>query len=948
MLADGRQARRLGLDALSGMGAERYRAPVRGRERELRRIEQGFETASSGDRAVTLLSGDAGIGKTRLLQQALQIADDRGWSTMVVAPDIDSALSPLGALIGAATRTDPPLLMDDQLGPVLQGAAPKYWLTRTIADGLERAAARSGVLVVVDDLQWLDAGSLGAVTSLIHDLEGVPILWLLATRTGVYSAAHQRFLSRIGEFGSIAELHPLDLDGVDAMTRDVLGSRPGPRVEHALTRAAGYPLLVLELLRGLQEEGLLHSTRGVVDLEDDTLPARFGTSARDRLRHVSRDALRIAQIGSLYGREFPLSGVLDILGQPAAAAAPALQELLDLGFLVDTGTSLAFRHDTVQVAATESLSPTLRRVLARDVIHQRLRAGEGVAAFAATIASVAEAGDDESIELLFLAADQLASTDVHGAAGLVVTGAQLSAGSTVHADRVAALLPLVLAGGRIEEAMEISRSLKPLLGADARARVSLALARQLTESDFEGAIRETSTGLAVPGLSDGMRVELLSVRALNFANTADEDGLRRSLDLARSVADDDRDTLALATIDATESVLRFYQGRFDEAEDLQRRALERVALTGSPTGLWLPEGLWLAFVRNSTGHCDEALEMTDDGLAQARAAKNVIAEAYWMMVRSRVLHDLGRLDDARTQAETVLELGEQLGLGDFMNATAGVVLHRVSLRTGDIELRDRVRPLIQGLAGGVGLTRTGTWSLAVEDLERRRPREAYEHSRLAIATLRDATPSMTTPADFADDVVLAYICQLAGDLESVDVVVEVAQLRAEQNPDNVFVAAIAGAARGIRDRSAATLLTAAELLRDGCRPLVTATLFEAVGIFADDTELATSALTDALHLFDQCGATRDVTRVLQTLRGKGVHLRPRGTGDSTGLSHRERQVATFIGSGLTTQQIADELLVSPHTVVTYIRHIYAKWGVNTRREVAERLAELGRTDSSLT
>jgi DNA-binding CsgD family transcriptional regulator len=124
------------------------------------------------------------------------------------------------------------------------------------------------------------------------------------------------------------------------------------------------------------------------------------------------------------------------------------------------------------------------------------------------------------------------------------------------------------------------------------------------------------------------------------------------------------------------------------------------------------------------------------------------------------------------------------------------------------------------------------------------------------------------------------------------------------------------------------------------RPLVTATLFEAVAIYADDNEMATAALTEARRLHEQCGATRDLTRVLHMLRSRGVNPRSAAMNDPSGLSQRERQVASLISSGLTTQQIAAELLVSPHTVVTYIRHIYAKWGVNTRREVAERFAQL--------
>ncbi|WP_164842397.1 helix-turn-helix transcriptional regulator [Actinoplanes solisilvae] len=906
---------------------DRYHVPLRGRADETREIDQGF----TGERAVTVFAGEPGIGKTRLLQYGLQAAEGRGWATMVVTPDADSALTPLGALVDAASR----LLTPDDLQTVMRGAAPQYWLTRLLADRLEVAAGRTGILVVVDDLQWLDAGSLSAVTALIHDLQGVPVSWLLATRTGVYSPAHQRFLSRISP---VVELPPLDQAAVDAIALDALGGMPGPGVENAIKRAAGSPLLVLELLRGLEEEGLLRPARGLIDIVDDTLPARFGMSARDRLRQVSQDALRICQVGSLYGRDFPLGGVLDIIGRTATEAAPAIQELLDHGFLVDTGTSLAFRHDTVHTAATHSLTPTLRRAMAREVLRRRLHAGEGVATLAATIASVAEAGDDDSLELLFLAANQLASTDMRGAADLAVLGARLTAGHPKHADRVAALLPLVLAGGQVEEAMEISRTLRPLLSADARARAGLAVARQLTESDFDAAITETGAALAIPGISDETRVQLLAVRALNFANKADPAGLLSSLEAARAVADEDRDGLALATIDATSSVLAFNQGHFDAADRLQRQALERVARAGTVAGLWLPEGLWTAFMRTVTGQCSEALRLTDEGVTAARAAHNVIAEAYWMMVRARTLYDLGRLDDARTQSETVLDLGAQLGLGDFANATAGVVLHRIALRTGDISLRDTVRPLIQQLASGVGLTRTGRWSLALEALERGRPSDAHAQAASALASLREPVPSMTTPSDFADDITLAYICRLVDDRASLSLVASVAGERASLNPGNALVSAVATATRGIRDGSAALLLTAAEEVRPVGRPLVTARLLEAAGMLADDDVLA---LSEALRLFEEHGATRDANRVLHTLRGRGVHKRPKPPEDDpSGLSQRELQVAQRISAGLTTQQIADELLVSPHTVVTYVRHIYAKWGVNSRRGVAEHFARL--------
>lgn len=926
----------LGHHALSGSGSDRYRLPLRGRAAEEHSIERGILSVLAGERALTMLSGEPGIGKTRLLQHAVELARVRGLPTLIVAPDIDSFTTPLGALMDAVTRTDPPLVPHQRLASVLWADAAQYWVTRMVADALEVAAGTVGYVVVVDDLQWLDAGSLGALDALIRDLQGLPVYWLLATRSGVYSCAHQRFMSKIAALAESVEIHPLDGDAVEAMTHDALGAAPGPGVQTAVRRAGGLPLIVLEMLRGLEEEGMLRRTRGTIDLEIDSIPTRFGESTRDRLRQVSHDALRITQLGSLYGREFPLAGVLDILGISATAAGPAVQELLDLGFITDTGITFAFRHDTVQSAAADTLSPTLRRAMAREVLARRLAAGDAVSGLAGTIASVAEGGEDDSIELLFQAADQLSGTDMQGAADLVVYGASLAAGRPVHAERVASLLPIVLAGGRTGEAVEIGRTWSPLLGPGSRARVALAMARQLTESDFAGALAETADALLIPGVPDETKVQLLAVRALNFANTADSTGLQDALATARAIADDERDGHALATLDATESVLLFYQGRFDAAQRLQRQATERIASTGVAAGLWLPEGLWMAFMRNSLGHCAEALELVDVGLSEAIEAKNIVAETYWRMVHTRVLYDAGRLDEARTQAEAVLDMASELGLGDFTNATAGIVLHRIALHTGDVGLGNTVRPLVQKLADGVGLTRTGRFSLALEAVDDGRIGDAREYVSAAVSSLDEPIPSMTTPADFGDDLTLAIICRASDDTQALDAVVDTARDRTNRNPGNDLVRAIATATQGIRANSSTQLLRAVEQMHRVERPLVVARMLEASGEIDPNTASATRSLERALRIYGDAGAARDASRILQMLRERGVRRRLQPSKDSaTGLSLREQQVADHIAAGLTTKGIADALMVSPHTVVTHIRHIYAKWGLNTRREVAE-------------
>ncbi|WP_045299440.1 AAA family ATPase [Microbacterium trichothecenolyticum] len=937
VLVEGEQARRMGLDALAGTVAGRFRTPLRGRAPEIETVARAFTSVEAGQTELTALVGDPGIGKTRLVQHALRMAEERGWSTLVVAPGPDSATAPLGALLEAAQSTTARLVTDKEVSGLLHGPAPQYWLTRLLADRLESLAAEDRLLVIVDDLQWLDAGSLGVITALLRDLQGIPVYWMFASRTGNYGPSHARFMAVVASVGTVIDILPIDAQAVSAVARDRLGAAPGPSLAHAMERAGGYPLILLELLQGMEEEGLLRVNRGVIDLERDVVPARFGTSARERLSRVSKDALQVAQVGSLYGREFPVAGVFGVLGRTAAEGAPAVQELIDLGFIIDTGTSLCFRHDTVHSAAQDSLPPSLRRVMAREVLSRRLQAGERPAALARTIASVADSEDEDSIELLVVAAIQLAETDAQGASELAVLASRLAGGQPWHTERVAALVPILLTGAPVHEAMEISRALMPALSAESRARVGLAVARRLTEYDFDAAIAEATEALSIPGVSDATRVQLLAVRALNHANIADSTGLRTQLDLARAAADDERDGIALATLDASESVLFFYQGQFEAAERLQRRAEQRIADSGASPNLWLPEGLWLAFMRNTLGDGEGSLRLVEAGLAEARSGRHVTAEAYWLMVRVRALYDLGRLEDARVLAEAVLDLAAQLGLGDFANATAGIVLHRVGMHTGDIHLREQTRPLVDELAGGTTLTRTGRWSLALESLDGGRPEDAHAFSNLAWSSIEEPIPSMTTPSDFGDHITLAIICRAVDDEPSLARIADVTAMRAARHPANHLVQAVSAATRGIRDGSSADLYEAVEHLRQVERPLVLARVLESVGQLDVGQE---GPLREALAIYDDLGAARDADRVRHTLRQRGVRTRLVASDQNdtrSGLTPREFQVAERIAAGRTTQQIADDLLLSPHTVVAHIRHIFTKWRVNTRREVKEQM-----------
>ncbi len=883
--------------------------PLRGREAIVSSLHRAVDT---GARPV-VLRGRPGMGKTRLVADVLAFAEERGWRTVTVTPDVDS---------GADLR------------PILEGTEPQYWVTRLLLDRLERAAADAGrVLVVVDDMQWLDAASTTLLSALSGELADQPVSWVFTTRTGTFGAAHARAVTRFQRTGSLIDLEPLPLDAVREMTSDLIGAPPGPKLEAALQRTENIPLFIVELVRGLEEEDLLRRSGTVVDAIGSGVPPRFGSSSRERVEHLSPEALHIAQIASLFGRRFRLGDVLHTLDATAVAAGPAVEELIAGDYLSDDGDALTFVHDTIREAAEASLSPSVRRVMLREVAQLRLDAGEPASAVASSLVESAEPGDQHSFDLIREAARQLSSTDSTRAADLAEAAIEIARHVPRLAEAATELLPYLWADGRHRSAETATESLTPYLSAESRARTLLSVARRQTESSFDEAVATCDVALALRGIERSTRAELLAVRALNCANKADFAELTRTLSLAREVADPLTDHLALATVDATESVYAFNSGRFDDAQSLIDSALERAAHAGLHPGRWVPEGLWPVFLADSSGDPVRALRLADEGLNEALRAHAAVAEAYWMMVRSRVLYDLGRLEEAKLQSESVLLLADELDLGDFANATAGIVLFRVALRTGDLDARQRSQPIVDALASGGGVVRAGMWMKALEALDEGRLDDAYASSALARASLDEPIPAMTTPSDFSDDLVLVDLALRAGDDDAVAAVVARSRTRAESNPSNPFSRAIAAGVRGRVTGALDALGEATELLRGLDRPLVLAQVLEHCDAVNESDAQAVASLQEALRIYEAAGAVRDASRVLRALRARGVHRRPRRHGTPQLLSPREQQVLDRLATGATTQQIAESLFMSPHTVVSHIRHIYAKTGVNSRQEL---------------
>jgi DNA-binding CsgD family transcriptional regulator len=193
---------------------------------------------------------------------------------------------------------------------------------------------------------------------------------------------------------------------------------------------------------------------------------------------------------------------------------------------------------------------------------------------------------------------------------------------------------------------------------------------------------------------------------------------------------------------------------------------------------------------------------------------------------------------------------------------------------------------------------------------------------------------------------MVRIALAAGDRRRAEVVATAATRLADLNPAVPSVAGAAAHARGILRSDPAALRTAIGHLRGSPRRLARAAALEDTAALvhrSDDGAAAVDLLQQALHEYTTAAADRATARVeerLQVLGGsRGTERAPAAAPvDSSGvgdLSVAELRVARLVALGYKNRQIAGKLMISPHTVDSHVRHIFAKLGVNSRVNVAQ-------------
>ncbi|MFI9345190.1 ATP-binding protein [Streptomyces sp. NPDC052773] len=915
------------------------RTPLRGRDAELAFIEERLDALGRGEGGIVRVEGPAGIGRSRILAEAAAAARRRGTRVFEGAADPDEQFVPLGPLLEGVLSGEDALSGAQRLRDLATTPGQRFWLLQELGDRLREAARNGPLLVVLDDLQWCDDLTLLTFHTLAAGLSSYPILWLVAVRGGSVPSGVRTTLDRIRQAGARElVIDALEDRAIARITEDVLGAPPDPDVLRLAHRAEGVPQLLVELLGSLREEAVTIEN-GMARLSaGPTAPRQLPSVAR-RLDQLSDEARELVQTAAAVGGTVTVALLAELLGESLAALITAVRESLDADLLAESGDRLAFRHDLIREAVEAGLPLPLRQALRQ----QAAGLPPGRAPADAAEAERPAPRDAAEADRLRTEAAELAATAPGPAAERSLKALELIAADAPERPRfIAETIPLLWQTGRAEQARELGASALAAggLGPEDEALVRLALARLAVPFDFSEAVRQARAGAALPGISATARGRLLAALAVGLSMSGEHAAAEQVATEAWETSAAAGDRSAEATLTTVRSAVSFHHMDLTEAFRQAERSAALADALGVSTSLWVPEALWHALLSHTTGRTAEAFAVAEEGIRITREQGRTAATRMWLMTRSRILLEAGRLAEARADCEAASATDDP-GPGNLADVTLRYVMLRVALHTDDRKTAQAYAAEARRMRsdGAPVVRHFGSWMLALMADSEGRPDRAMAELDAVMTSPAEDRPAYAGLIDPADAPVLVRLALRAGALERAAQAVAQAERRATLNPGLTFLAATAAHARGLLDNDLAPLVRAVRLYEDCPRVLVRASALEDAGrkLAATRRSEAVPYFETALALYARAGAERDVARVRRRLRAAAVRKRPSPVGlDSEWpeLTAAETRVVRLVARGLTNQQAAEQLSLSQHTVSSHLRRAFTKLDVTSRTELA--------------
>ena len=907
--------------------------PLVGRDAELARFGIVLAQAGQGAGSVVLVSGEAGIGKTRLCAELTTAHQRRGGQALLGRATPEEASVPYAALADAlrrarrtssrvweAVRARADILwavapeLDTKLaGPVRSVDRPVIF--EALLDAVDEAAGEETTLWVLDDLQWADDSTWEFVRYAARRADSLALVLAVTFRGEEIGPDHPQWpgLVRLKREPTAVSLPLARLGAADGerLIRSLDAALPQDTVTEIVRRSAGTPLLVEELAAlAMRPSGVL------------LVPDIVRLTVRERLGRLDARARALAEAAAVAG----LEADPELLASVCPGADPA--DLVSVGLLDQEDDRFRFRHPLLQEAAYAEIPPERRRAL-----HERLAVAMAAGGYRAerVAGHLERAGrPHDALAALEAAAGDTARTGPLGRQATLHLGAfQLAGRHGALADLrpdlgYQAVFALFNAGRWTE--------LHPLLHNAWASRTALPWAERArlagvfgTNLLWTGAVREAlavvTAELALVERNSSLddAGPLLREAALiawhNGAGAAARGYAERAVEIAERTGDA---RLALRAR-RFQIVLNYGERGDPEAAVSGLRANMAAA---QALGLGFPDGLerWrLSHLPVPSGHDEDST---------ALVSWQADAWSWDVALQQATLHLVAGRPDA--SAAVFRQIRREFGPGvPTIPAWVDAKEACLSLHHGDLAEAQRLLsgPRAASDASSLGLV-GAEWSAALGWLAWEQGRFEEASARLAGAGSEHVMRTYNTiswgPAFLPLRVDALLRVGQAGAAASA-----VAAAEAGHLGHGRYMAAALAAARFRLEQAPDLAVAAAAATKAAPWPWLHALAGCWRGEFLRDTAAAGAAREE----FEAIGARLGVQRAEAVLRGLGVRV-PGRDGPTSTLSPRELEVAELVAEGLTNPAIARRLYLSRPTVASHVAHILAKLDFSSRAQIA--------------
>ena len=949
--------------------------PFVGRERELELVEQLLDGACAGHARFLFVSGEPGIGKTRVLGELLERARERGCLALHgSAAEFEREL-PFGPLVDAMDEylesLDPGAfqrLASEDLSelagvfPALRSLDPesdqpstataRFRAHRAVCGLLEQLASRQPLVLALDDLHWSDGASLELAAHLLRRPPRAAVMVAGSFRRGTVD----RTLARALQSAAPAMVGQVDLGPLPRAEAQALVSTTGAATRERLYEASGgNPFYLLELAR-MGADGERHLSS---DWDGEGVPGAVAAATVGELEQLSAHGRELALAAAVAGDPFELdlAAAAAALGEPDALAA--LDELIagDLVRATQVPRRFSFRHPLVRRAVYESGAPG-SRIAAHGRNAEALAArGAPASSRAHHVEHSARHGDLGAIAILREAGEAAATRAPVSAARWFTVALELLPEKADNSERVSLLMALAgtqAATGRFEESRTaLLESIEMTPDHETALRVELigacAAVEQMLGHHEEAHARLTTalSGLADPSSSQAVNL-MLHLAAGDFYRI-DYEGMRAWGERALAVARGLDDALVAASLAVVAVAAAFIQ----PVPAAEAYRSEAAALVDGLSDEQLSERLDaltnLSAADLYLHHYDEAASHANRGLAIAQASGQGEVAPFLIPVLVTVLHTTGRVAEAADLAGEAVEAArlsrnaEALGWNLLSRAYVAVAAGDLELALSDAQesvdvtrdLDDRLVYTNARWAFASALLETGACERAIEVLLEAAgghalPRIPQPWRVHCFELLTRGWLACGCPTEAEETAVRAATTAERVGLEAATAVAERAAAAVAIAAGDSATGADWALAAANRSQRAGARVDAARARTLAGRALAA----------AGERDRALAELETAARELGACGARRYREEAKHELRRLGRRFRRsaparKANGKGVGsLSERELQVAELVVDRRTNPEIASALFLSEKTIETHMRNIFRKLGVSSRADVA--------------